>query len=103
MPCRECAQHLKRLADIADAFGADPDDQRELCVRARAAGAKLEVLERRVRALETWIAGRGHPQRCHWNPHGFVCVCGLTKLLPCEPYSEAFTPPATKPQESPDG
>lgn len=36
----------RRLFDIADAFGADPNDQRDLCVKARGAGAKLEILTR---------------------------------------------------------
>ena len=42
----------RRLADIADAFGADPEDQRDLCVRARAAGAQIEVLGRLVTELQ---------------------------------------------------
>lgn len=54
----------RRLSDVADAFGADPEDQRELCVRAREAGAKIEILKRerdRLQALVGRLSADGLP------------------------------------------
>lgn len=48
---KKLATAERRLVDIAEAFGADPDDQRDLCVRAREAGAKLEIMKRLAAAV----------------------------------------------------
>ena len=53
----ELATLRRRLSDIADAFGLpDTSDQSALCVAARAAGAKIEVLTRERDAYKEALA-----------------------------------------------